>query len=149
MAGESRTDRGRDPQICGGASATVRRMFLLDVACQALLLTEIAVALYFLHLPLRPGSALSIEAAGRAVRLLGGWMPARIGADEGGAAAAFAALGLPTAAGLALALTRRFRDILASLIGVGGELPNRAKFREFWRFGRMPRCATSSSFSFI
>jgi hypothetical protein len=93
-------------------------MFLLDVACQALLLTEIAVALYFLHLPLRPGSALSIEAAGRAVRLLGGWMPARIGADEGGAAAAFAALGLPTAAGLALALTRRFRDILASLIGL-------------------------------
>jgi hypothetical protein len=61
---------------------------------------------------------LSIEAAGRAVRLLGGWMPARIGADEGGAAAAFAALSLPAAAGLALALARRLRDILASLIGL-------------------------------
>jgi len=75
--------------------ATIRRMFGLDLACQALLLAEVAVALYFLHLPLRAGPVLSIEAAGRAVRLLGGWMPARIGADEGGAAAAFAALGFP------------------------------------------------------
>ncbi len=98
--------------------ATVRRMFVLDLVCQALLLAEVAVALYFLHLPLRAGPVLSIEAAGRAVRLLGGWMPARIGADEGGAAAAFGALGLPAAAGLALALARRFRDMLASLIGL-------------------------------
>ena len=98
--------------------ATIRRMFVLDLACQALLLAEVAVALYFLHLPLRAGPVLSIEAAGRAVRLLGGWMPARIGADEGGAAAAFAALGFPAAAGLALALVRRFRDMLASLIGL-------------------------------
>ncbi len=98
--------------------ATIRRMFGLDLACQALLLVEVAVALHFLHLPLSAGPVLSIEAAGRAVRLLGGWMPARIGADEGGAAAAFAALGLPAAAGLALALARRFRDMLASLIGL-------------------------------
>jgi hypothetical protein len=98
--------------------ATIRRMFVLDLACQALLLAEIAVALYFLHLPLRAGPVLSIEAAGRMVRMLGGWMPARIGADEGAAAAAFAALGFPAAAGLALALVRRFRDMLASLIGL-------------------------------
>ncbi len=98
--------------------ATIRRMFALDMACQALLLAEVAVALYFLHLPLRAGPVVSIEAAGRAVRLLGGWMPARIGADEGGAVAAFAALGFPAAAGLALALVRRFRDMLASLIGL-------------------------------
>ena len=98
--------------------ATIRRMFGLDLACQVLLLAEIAVALYFLHLPLRAGPVLSIEAAGRAVRLVGGWMPARIGADEGGAAAAFAALGFPAAAGLAMALVRRFRDMLASLIGL-------------------------------
>ncbi len=98
--------------------ATIRRMFVLDLACQALLLAEVAVALCFLHLPLRAGPVLSIEAAGRAVRLLGGWMPARIGADEGGAVAAFAALGFPAASGLALALVRRFRDMLASLIGL-------------------------------
>lgn len=97
---------------------TIRRMFLLDLACQALLLAEVGVAFHFLHLPLRAGPVLSIEAAGRAVRLLAGWMPARIGADEGGAAAAFAAWGLPAAAGLSLALVRRFRDILLSLVGL-------------------------------
>jgi len=45
--------------------ATIRRMFVLDLACQVLLLAEIAVALYFLHLPFRAGPVLSIEAAGR------------------------------------------------------------------------------------
>ena len=98
--------------------ATIGRMFLLDLACQALLLGEVAIGLYSLHLPVRPGSVLSIEAAGRAVRILGGWMPARIGADEGGAAAAFIALGLPAAGGLALALARRLRDMMFSLAGL-------------------------------
>ncbi len=45
-------------------------------------------------------------------------MPARIGADEGGAAAAFVALGLPAAGGLALALARRLRDMIFSLAGL-------------------------------
>ena len=98
--------------------ATIRRMFLLDLACQALLLGEVAIGLYSLHLPVRAGAVLSIEAASRAVRMLGGWMPARIGADEGGAAAAFLALGLPAAGGLALALARRLRDMMFSLAGL-------------------------------
>lgn len=98
--------------------ATIRRMFLLDLACQALLLGEVAIGLYCLHLPVTAGAVLSIEAAGRAVRMLGGVMPARIGADEGGAAAAFVALGLPAAGGLALALARRLRDMIFSLAGL-------------------------------
>ena len=96
----------------------IRRMFLLSLACQALLLGEVAIGLFSLHLPLRAGAVLSIEAAGRAVRMLGGWMPARIGADEGGAVAAFVALGLPAAGGLALALARRLRDVMFSLAGL-------------------------------
>ncbi len=96
----------------------IRHMLVLDLACQALLLGEVVAGLYFLHLPLRAGAVLSIEAANRAVRLIGGWMPARIGADESGAAGAFAALGMPAAAGLAFALTRRFRDMLGSLVGL-------------------------------
>lgn len=98
--------------------SAIRSMFLHDLACQALLLAEVAVSLYLLHLPVRLGAVLSIEAAGRVVRLLAGWMPARIGADEGGAAAAFAALGFPAASGLALALARRIRDLLCSLAGL-------------------------------
>ena len=97
---------------------TIRRMFLLDLACQALLLGEVAIGLFSLHLPVRAGTVLLIEAAGRAVRMLGGWMPARIGADEGGAVAAFVALGLPAAGGLALALARRLRDVMFCLAGL-------------------------------
>ena len=98
--------------------AAIRQMLLLDLACQVLLLAEVATVLYFLHLPIRGGAILSIEAAGRAVRMIGGWLPARIGADESGAAAAFAGLGMPAAAGLALALARRVRDMLNSLVGL-------------------------------
>jgi hypothetical protein len=98
--------------------AAIRQMFLLDLACQALLLAEIASALYFLRLPLRGDAVLSIEAASRAVRMIGGWLPARIGADESGLAAAFAGLGLPAAAGLALAVARRIRDMLNALAGL-------------------------------
>ena len=98
--------------------SAIRRMFRLDLLCQALLLAEVAIALYALQLPVTAGTVLSIEAAGRAVRMLGGWMPARIGADEGGAVAAFVALGLPAAAGLALALARRLRDLMFSLLGL-------------------------------
>jgi hypothetical protein len=98
--------------------AAIRQMFLLDVACQALLLVEVATALYFLRLPLRGGTVLSIEAMSRAVRMIGGWLPARIGVDESGAAAVFAALGLPAAAGLAFAVARRIRDMLNTLAGL-------------------------------
>jgi len=96
----------------------IRRMLVLDLACQALLLGEVIIGLFSLHLPVRPAAVVLIEAAGRAVRMLGGWMPARMGADEGGAAAAFVALGLPAAGGLALALARRLRDMTFSLAGL-------------------------------
>jgi hypothetical protein len=98
--------------------AAIRQMFLLDVACQALLLAEVATALYFLRLPLRGGAVLSIEAASRAARMIGGWLPARMGVDESGAAAVFASLGMPAAAGLALAVARRIRDMLNTLAGL-------------------------------
>lgn len=98
--------------------AAIRKMLLLDVACQALLLAEVATAFYFLRLPLRGDTVLSIEAASRAVRLLGGWLPARIGVDESGTAAAFAGLGMPAAAGLAFAMARRIRDVLNAVAGL-------------------------------
>ena len=96
----------------------IRRMFMFDLVSQAFLLAEVATALYCLHLPVTAGTVLPIEAASRAVRILGGCMPARLGADEGGAAAAFVALGLPAAGGLALALARRLRDVILSLAGL-------------------------------
>ena len=98
--------------------SSIRRMFLLDVACQLLLGAEVVAILWCLKIPLHPGIVLGIEGASRAIKIMAGWMPARIGADESGLAGAFLAFGLSPASGLTLALARRFRDLLAALIGL-------------------------------
>jgi uncharacterized membrane protein YbhN (UPF0104 family) len=95
----------------------VRAMFLLGIACQILMVMEVAVIFWTLKMPVHCGMLLALEAANRVVRAVGGWMPARIGADETGMAAAFATFGLPSASGLALALARRSRDLLEVVIG--------------------------------
>jgi lysylphosphatidylglycerol synthase-like protein len=96
----------------------IRQMFLLDLACQVLMASEVVTVFLFLRLPLHAGVILGLEAATRMVKMAAGWMPARIGADESGAAGAFLSFGLPAAAGVALALARRTRDLLACLVGL-------------------------------
>jgi hypothetical protein len=96
----------------------IRKMFVLDFACQALVAGEVAAVLWSLHLPLHLTTLLGLEAGTRMVKIAAGFMPARIGADEAGAAAAFAAFALPAAAGVAMALARRIRDLLACSIGL-------------------------------
>jgi hypothetical protein len=98
--------------------SSIRQMFLLDVVCQALLASEVVTIFWCVRLPIHGGTVLALEAANRMVKIMAGWMPARIGADESGAAGAFVALGLPAASGLALALARRARDLLSVLVGM-------------------------------
>ncbi|HEX4229284.1 MAG TPA: lysylphosphatidylglycerol synthase domain-containing protein [Bryobacteraceae bacterium] len=98
--------------------SSIRRMLLLDVACQALLAGEVVSVLWTLKIPIHIVTVLAIEGATRAIKIMAGWMPARIGADESGLAGAFSAFGLSPASGLTLALTRRLRDLLAALIGL-------------------------------
>ena len=98
--------------------SAIREMFLLDLGCQALLAAEVATVFWFLRLPLHAGIILGLEAGTRMVKMASGWLPARIGADESGAAGAFLSFGLPAAAGVALALARRTRDLLACLVGL-------------------------------
>jgi hypothetical protein len=98
--------------------SAIRQMFLLDLGCQALVAAEVVTVFWFLRLPLHAGTILGLEAATRLVKMAAGWMPARIGADETGAAGAFLSFGLPAAAGVALALARRTRDLLACLVGL-------------------------------
>jgi hypothetical protein len=98
--------------------ASIHQMFLLDVVCQALLAAEVVTIFWCVRLPIHGGIVLALEAANRMVKMMAGWMPARIGADESGTAGAFVALGLPAASGLALALTRRARDLLSVLVGM-------------------------------
>ena len=96
----------------------VRRMFALDLACQVLLAGEVVAILAALHIPIHATTVLAIEGSSRAIKIAAGWMPARIGADESGVAAAFFALGLSPASGLTLALARRSRDLCGALIGL-------------------------------
>jgi hypothetical protein len=96
----------------------IRRMFLLDVACQVLLAAEVVAILWSLKIPFHAGIVLGIEGVTRAIKIMAGWMPARIGADESGIAGAFLAFGLSPASGLTLALARRSRDLLGAAIGL-------------------------------
>ena len=98
--------------------ALVRRMFWIDVACQALIASEVLVVLWSLHLSIHFFTILVIEGVTRGLKMLSGWIPARLGSDEGGAISAFALTGLSPVLGLALALTRRVRDLLWALIGI-------------------------------
>ena len=111
LEGEIRSFRRRHP-------VAVRWMMFLDLLCQILLLAETAVVLSFAKLPIHISTLLAIEAASRVTKIVAGWLPARIGADEGGAAAAFAAFGLSPAAGVVLALARRSRDLLWCILGL-------------------------------
>jgi hypothetical protein len=98
--------------------ALVRRMFWIDVACQVLIASEVLVVLWALHLSIHVFTILVIEGVTRGLKMLSGWIPARLGSDEGGAISAFALTGLSPMLGLALALTRRVRDLLWALIGI-------------------------------
>lgn len=104
--------------------ALVRRMFWLDVACQLLTASEVAVVLWALHLPIHFLAVLAIEGVTRSVKLVSGFIPARLGSDEGGAVSAFALTGFSPALGLSLALTRRVRDLLWALVGISWLLWN-------------------------
>jgi hypothetical protein len=96
----------------------VRRMFWIDIACQVLLAAEVVVVLLALHQPVHFGTVLAIEGMTRALKMISGWIPARLGSDEGGAISAFALTGLSPLLGLSLALTRRSRDLLWALTGI-------------------------------
>lgn len=98
--------------------ALVRRMFWIDVACQALIASEVVVVLWSLHLSIHFFTILVIEGVTRGLKMLSGWIPARLGSDEGGAISAFALSGFSPMLGLALALTRRVRDLLWAFIGI-------------------------------
>src|SRR5215469_8000679 len=96
----------------------VRRIFWIDVACQALIALEVVVVLWALHLSIHFFTILVIEGVTRGLKMLSGWIPARLGSDEGGAISAFALIGFSPMLGLALALTRRVRDLLSALMAI-------------------------------
>lgn len=79
---------------------------------------ETYLMLVVLRVPVPLVTALVIEAFGSAVRFATFLVPASIGALEGANAAAFAALGFTSAAGLAFTLVRRGRQAVWIVIGL-------------------------------
>ena len=96
----------------------VSRMFWIDLACQVLISSEVSVVLWTLGLPIHFFSVVAIDGVTRALKLVSGWIPARLGSDEGGSISAFALTGFSPLLGLSLALTRRVRDLLWALLGI-------------------------------
>ncbi len=121
-------------------------MFWMGIACQVLMVMEIAAIFWVLRMPIHCGMILALEAANRVVKAMGSWVPARIGADETGMAAAFLAFGLPSASGLALALARRCRDLLEVVIGFTW-LALRARQAKVPSVKRAPRFVVSPRFA--
>jgi len=95
-----------------------RSILVLDSIAQIVTLAEVGSVLWAVGMRPSVLDVLVVEAAGRMVKVLGAWIPGRIGADEGGAAASFALLGFPAAAGLMLALARRIRDVIWCGVGI-------------------------------
>jgi hypothetical protein len=95
----------------------VRRMLACGIACQILMGAELVAIFLALRIPCHPGTILGLETASRVVRTMGGWLPARIGIDESGMAAAALTFGLSSLTGLAIALARRVRDLIEAAIG--------------------------------
>jgi len=96
----------------------IQRMFCVDAICQVLMVAEVAVVIWALGQPFHILTVLAIEVCTRAAKVAAGWVPARIGVDEGAAIGAFAAFGLSPASGFALAIARRTRDLLWCVAGM-------------------------------
>jgi len=98
--------------------ACIRRMLGCGVLCQVLFGAELIALFLVLRIPCHPSTILGLEWASRVVRAMGGWLPARIGIDESGMAAAALTFGLSSLHGLAIALARRVRDMSEALLGL-------------------------------
>lgn len=78
---------------------------------------ETYLILWFLGAPVSPLTAVVIEAFGTGIRFATFFIPASVGAFEGGNAAIFVALGLSPTLGIAFSLVRRLRE--ATWVGFG------------------------------
>jgi hypothetical protein len=59
--------------------AAVRSMFWLDVACQVVLASDVVAIFWCLKIPFHGVNVLAVEGAARAIKIMSGWMPARVG----------------------------------------------------------------------
>ncbi|MDE2490405.1 MAG: flippase-like domain-containing protein [Elusimicrobia bacterium] len=79
---------------------------------------EVWLICHFLRLPVSPMTALSIEFLSNLVDALAFWVPAKIGTQEAGKAAIFAAFGLPAEMGFTVGVVRHVRELCWAALGL-------------------------------
>ena len=90
----------------------------LNISCQLLAILEVYLTLTLMGFHIGIAGALSIEALTKLINTLGGLTPGNVGLYEGGNMLIAKLFGFTAAAGLTVALTRRFRAIFWAIIGV-------------------------------
>lgn len=98
-----------------GRAALSTLMFVLAYAWGAF---EAYWICRFLHLPVTISTALAIEVLSITVDGMLFGVPAKLGTQEGGKMAVFAALGLPVSLGLAFGVVRHVRELTWAAVGV-------------------------------
>jgi uncharacterized protein (TIRG00374 family) len=91
--------------------------FALNLACHGAAVFEVYLILWLMGFKVSFFAALAIEALTKLVNIVGTFNPGNIGTYEGGNMLIVKMFGLTGAAGLALALIRRFRAIFWTAVG--------------------------------
>jgi len=92
---------------------------LLETVAQAVLVLELFLLLHALHVNALGWSAFVIEASIKFFELTFLFVPLQLGVAEGSYALLFGVMGLPLAAGFAVAFLRRARSLMIATVGLG------------------------------
>jgi lysylphosphatidylglycerol synthase-like protein len=115
------TIRDEALRFSGGHPRRLWRVFGLDVAFHAVAVIEVYVTLQWLVVDQRPTfvQAIVFEALNRVVTAIFKFVPFRVGIDEVSAGALAPMLAVNPAAGVALAVVRKVRNLFWAAIGLG------------------------------
>jgi lysylphosphatidylglycerol synthase-like protein len=99
--------------------ARLATVVLLETVAQALLVLELFLLLHALHVSASGWSAFVTEASIKFFEFTFLFVPLQLGVAEGSYALLFGVMGLPLAAGFAVAFLRRARSLMIATVGLG------------------------------